>query len=326
MSGLTGVTFNGFETLSGGGGDDSFSISDGAVFTGLLDGGAGNDVVDFSKTTSNRSLALTNSSTSGFNGGEQVLGGTFGAIESVRGGAGRDTLTGLNVVATWDLAGKQYKDFTTSTARILKWNSFENLVGGSKADTFNNASNSTPWSLSGGAGNDLLDATAALVAVTLLGGDGDDTLNGGRGDDLLDGGEGNDRLLSAAGNDTLLGGGGLDNLDGGDGDDVLFGQLGNDVLRGGKGHDQLSGGAGNDSLLGQEGNDTLVGGSGLDTLDGGIGNDVLAPRTSSGAVENDVVTVLAEDLAITAIYTLDSEFDFLGQHIRPFAWLGSALE
>ena len=54
----------------------------------------GIDVVDFSKTTSNRSLTLTTSSTSGFNGGEQVLGGTFGAIESVRGGAGRDTLMG----------------------------------------------------------------------------------------------------------------------------------------------------------------------------------------------------------------------------------------
>ncbi|MBC7820195.1 MAG: hypothetical protein IAG10_25205, partial [Planctomycetaceae bacterium] len=229
-----------------------------------------------------------------------------------------------NVVATWDLAGKQYKDLTSSTARILKWDSFENLVGGSKADTFVSASGSTPWSLTGGAGNDLLDATAALAAVTLLGGDGDDTLNGGRGDDLLNGGEGNDRLLAAAGNDTLLGGGGLDNLDGGDGDDVLFGQLGNDVLRGGKGHDQLSGGASNDSLLGQDGNDTLVGGSGLDTLDGGIGNDVLAPRTSSGVAENDVMTVLAEDLAITAIYTLDSEFDFLGQRIRPFAWLGTA--
>lgn len=326
MLGLAGVTFNGFETLSGGGGDDSFAISDGAVFTGLLDGGAGIDIVDFSKATSNRSLTLTTSSTSGFNGGEQVLGGTFSALESVRGGTGRDTLTGLNVVATWDLAGKQYKDFTTPTARILKWDSFENLVGGSKADTFNNASNSTPWSLSGGAGNDLLDGTAALVAVTLLGGDGDDTLNGGRSDDLLDGGEGNDRLLAAASNDTLLGGGGLDILDGGDGDDVLFGQLGNDVLKGGKGNDQLSGGAGNDSLLGQEGNDTLVGGSGVDTLDGSIGNDVLAPRASGGVVESDVVTVLAEDLAITAIYTLDSEFDFLGQRIRPFAWLGSALE
>ncbi len=326
MSGLTGVTFNGFETLSGGGGNDSFAIAEGTLFTGLLDGGAGTDVVDFSKGTANRSLTLTSSSTSGFNGREQVLGGTFGAIESIRGGAGRDTLTGLNVVATWDLAGKQYKDFTSSTARILKWDSFENLVGGSKADTFNNASGSTPWSLSGGAGNDLLDATAALVAVTLLGGDGDDTLNGGRGDDLLNGGEGNDRLLSAAGNDTLLGGVGLDNLDGGDGDDVLFGQLGNDVLRGGKGHDQLSGGVGNDSLLGQDGNDTLVGGSGLDTLEGGIGNDVLAPRTSNAIVENDVVTVLAEDLAITAIYTLDSEFDFLGNRIRPFAWLGTALE
>ncbi len=323
MSGLTGMTFNGFETLSGGGGNDSYLIEEGASYAGLLDGGAGIDVVDFSRATANRSVTLTNSTTSGFNGREQVLGGTFAVIESLRGSAGSDTLTGLNVVATWDLAGKQYKDLTPSTARILKWDSFENLIGNTKVDTFINASGSTPWSLTGGAGNDLLDATAALASVTLLGGDGDDILNGGRGNDLLDGGEGNDRLLAAIGNDTLHGGGGLDTLDGGDGDDVLFGQLGNDVLKGGKGNDQLSGGAGHDSLLGQDGNDTLVGGSGLDTLDGGVGNDVLAPRTSSGIAENDVVTTLAEDLAITAIYTLDSEFDFLGQHYRPFTWLGT---
>jgi Ca2+-binding RTX toxin-like protein len=323
MAGLSNVRFNGFETLSGGGGNDAFVISEEVTFTGLLDGGAGIDTVDFSKTISNRWLTLTSSSSNGFNGGEQVLGATFGAIESVRGGAGRDTLVGLNVVAMWDLAGKQYKDFSTSKPRILNWDSLENLYGGSKADTFNNANTSTLWSLSGGAGNDLLDATAAVAAITLIGGDGDDTLNGGRGNDLLDGGEGNDRLLSAIGNDTLLGGGGLDTLDGGDGDDVLFGQLGNDVLRGGKGNDHLSGGAGNDSLLGQEDRDTLVGGSGLDTLDGGLGNDVLAPRTSSGAIENDVVTVLAEDLVITTLYALDSEFDFLGQRVRPFAWLGS---
>ncbi|MFM9961766.1 MAG: hypothetical protein ACKV2Q_11130 [Planctomycetaceae bacterium] len=289
MTGLPGVTLNGFETLAGGGGNDVYAISEGTLFSGLLDGGAGTDIIDFSASVASRTVTLTNSSTVGFLGREQVLGGSFGAIESLRGGTGRDTLIGLNVVATWDLAGLQYKDLTTSSARVLKWDSFENLVGGSKVDTFNGLSSSTPWSLSGGAGNDLLDADAALANVTLLGGEGNDTLKGGRADDLLDGGEGND------------------------------------VLRANKGNDQLSGGSGNDSLLGFEGNDTLVGGSGLDTLDGGVGNDVLAPRSSSGLSENDVLTPLAEDLAITSPYTLDSEFDFRGQRLRPFAWLGEAV-
>jgi Ca2+-binding RTX toxin-like protein len=326
MAGLPGLTFNGFETLSGGGGNDRFRIADGAVFGGLLDGGAGFDVVDFSMSNQDRSLTLTGSSTAGFSGREQLLGASFTGIETVQGGAGSDTLIGLNVVATWDLTARQYKDFTSTTPRILKWESFENLVGGSKADTFNGASGDTPWLLNGGAGNDFIDASAAVGDVTLIGGDGDDTLRSGRGDDLLNGGDGNDLLLAAAGNDRLLGGSGLDTLDGGDGDDTLFGQVGNDVLRGGKGNDQLSGGAGNDSLLGQDGSDTLVGGSGLDTLDGGAGADVLAPRTSSGLSESDSLIATVEDLTITAAYTLDREFQFQNQTIRPFAWLGSAFE
>ena len=362
MANLNGVTFNGFETLAGAGGNDTFVIGDGADFSGMLDGGAGLDVIDFSNSSASRAVTLTNSSTTGFSGREQLLGGSFVAVESLIGGSGSDTLVGLNVNATWDLAGKQYKDTSSSSAKILKWDGFENLVGGSKVDSFNGAAGSVPLSLNGRAGNDSLDASRILASVTLIGGDGNDTLRGGISDDLLDGGDGNDRLVSGGGNDLLLGGSGNDSLDGGDGDDtlnagagddsliggfgndhllgaagndvldggdgddVLFGQLGNDILRGGKGNDQLSGGAGNDSLLGLEGNDTLVGGSGIDTLDGGAGNDVLAPRGGAGVSENDAATVLAEDMSITASYTLDSEYVFLGHRLRPFAWLGAEYE
>ena len=362
MANISGVTFSGFETLAGAGGNDSFVVADGAVFSGLLDGGTGIDVVDFSNSTASREVTLTNSTSTGFSGREQLLGGSFLAVESLIGGSGSDSIIGLNVNATWDLAGKQYKDTSSSTAKILKWDAFENFVGGNKVDTFQGTAGSVSLSLNGGAGNDLLDAFNALVPVTLIGGEGNDTLKGGRGDDLLDGGEGNDRLFANGGNDLLLGGGGNDNLDGGegddtinagtgddsllgglgsdrlfgangndlldggDGDDVLFGQLGNDALKGGRGNDQLSGGAGNDSLLGQDSNDTLVGGSGIDTLDGGIGNDVMASRGGGGNSENDVTTVLAEDLAVVSSYSLDSEYIFLGHRLRPFAWLGPEYE
>lgn len=362
MANVGGVIFNGFETLSGAGGNDSFVIGDGAVFGGVLDGGAGIDVLSFSTSLTSRSVTLTSSSTAGFSGREESLGSSFLAVESMIGGSGSDTLSGLNVNATWDLAGKQYKDLSASSAKILRWDAFENFVGGTKVDSFIGATGLIPLSLNGGAGNDLLDASAALASMTLIGGDGDDTLRSGRGDDVLDGGNGNDRLLANAGDDLLIGGGGFDNLDagddndtldggagddslfgslgndrlsggggndlldGGDGDDVLFGQLGNDVLRAGRGNDQLSGGAGNDSLLGQEGNDTLVGSSGLDTLDGGVGNDVLAPRSGAGTAENDVATVLAEDFVTTASYSLNSEYDFLGRRIRPFVWLGTEFD
>ena len=54
--------------------------------------------------------------------------------------------------------------------------------------------------------------------------------------------------------------------------------------------------------------------------------DVLAPRGGAGGSENDAATVLAEDMAITASYTLDSEYVFLGHRLRPFAWLGAEYE
>lgn len=326
MANLSGRTFDGFETLSGAGGNDSFIVWEGVEFAGLLEGAAGFDVIDFSNASVDRIVTLTSGSKFGFTGREQTLGGSFLAVDSLRGGSGFDLLTGLNAKSTWDMAGKQYKSFASSSPYVLKWDAFESFVGGTNVDTFTGATGLGSLSLNGGAGNDVLDVANVLASVTLIGGIGNDTLKGGRGDDLLDGGAGNDSLWGGLGNDRLLGAAGNDQLDGGDGDDVLFGQLDNDILRGDKGNDQLSGGAGTDSLLGQEGDDTLVGGSDRDTLDGGAGNDVLAPRSRDGTPNSDVAKVLAEDLSITASYTLDSEYNFQARRIRPFDWLGAEFD
>ena len=59
----------------------------------------------------------------------------------------------------------------------------------------------------GGAGNDYLSADA-----TILGGDGNDTLQGGLGNDSLDGGAGDNLFLVSPGDDTLVGGSGFDIL------------------------------------------------------------------------------------------------------------------
>ncbi len=364
ISSTSGVIFDGFETLSGSGGNDTFQVFDEAVFSGTLDGGAGADVLDFSASTINRTVTLTASSTLGFSGREQALTGAFGAIERVTGGTGSDTLMGLGVTAIWDVGNKQYKDTSTTVIKLFNWDSFENLVGGLGRDTFINVTGVSSMTLNGGAGNDSLEASLSILSVTLLGGDGNDTLSGSRADDSLDGGEGHDRLIGNLGNDRLNGSGGADSLDGGagddtlfggagndtlmgnigndllsgdggldlidgnDGDDTLFGGGGNDTLRGGAGHDRLAGGLGQDSLLGQDGNDTLVGGSGVDTLGGGFGNDVLAPRTGNGAPDGDSIVAEAgsDDLLILTSYALDSEYDFLTQHLAPFVWLGGDFE
>jgi len=102
--------------------------------------------------------------------------------------------------------------------------------------------------VSGLSGNDVLWIGPGMIASTVLGGPGHDTLYGASGNDTLEGGDGNDLFYAGAGNDTLYGGNGNDTLDGGSGNDLILGQAGDDFL------------LANDTLA-----DTLNGGAGTDT-------------------------------------------------------------
>jgi Ca2+-binding RTX toxin-like protein len=76
-------------------------------------------------------------------------------------------------------------------------------------------------------GNDTIRASAlaaGTVALTLDGGDGDDTLVGSDNGDLLIGSRGNDTLFGGAGNDTFV-------WNPGDGNDIVEGQAGFDTLQ-----------------------------------------------------------------------------------------------
>jgi Ca2+-binding RTX toxin-like protein len=84
-------------------------------------------------------------------------------------------------------------------------------------------------------GGDRFAATgnlAALIAITVDGGAGNDTLLGGNGADLLLGGDGNEFVDGNQGNDTALLGAGDDTFqwDPGDGSDVVEGQAGSDAM------------------------------------------------------------------------------------------------
>jgi Ca2+-binding RTX toxin-like protein len=89
--------------------------------------------------------------------------------------------------------------------------------------------------LGGLGGNDTLSGAvglAALVALTIDGGDGSDVINGGNGADTLLGGVGNDTIDGNGGNDTAFLGDANDTFvwDPGDGSDVVEGQTGTDTL------------------------------------------------------------------------------------------------
>lgn len=164
------------------------------------------------------------------------------------------------------------------------------------------------------------------------GGDSSERIDGLGGQDDLHGGAGDDTILGGDDPDRLTGGFGDDLLDGGAGDDIIYGSFGNDTIDGGEGYDQVEltsdgrshlvvsddgatdhatghvvafssvewlfaskraagihndvldasaaaldvsfyGGAGHDRLLGGTGDDVLEGDVGADTLTGGLGSD-----------------------------------------------------
>jgi Ca2+-binding RTX toxin-like protein len=84
----------------------------------------------------------------------------------------------------------------------------------------------------GGPGNDRFSGPLGGVAVTFLGGDGDDHLDGGDLGDVLDGGPGNDKIEGDGGNDVVRGG---------DGSDKVSGDAGADQIDGGAGWDLADG-------------------------------------------------------------------------------------
>jgi len=147
---------------------------------------------------------------------------------------------------------------------------------------------------SGNGGNDDIGTMALSLArrVTLIGGDGDDTLRGSYGGDSISGDAGNDSIDGANGADILSGGDGDDTILGGDQSDQISGNDGRDRLLGGRGHDRIFGGASGDRLYGQGGDDQLNGEGGNDriygddfggdTLRGGAGDDLLVSRDGAG--------------------------------------------
>ena len=89
--------------------------------------------------------------------------------------------------------------------------------------------------LNANGGDDTFSATgnlAALIAITVDGGAGNDTILGGNGVDLLVGGEGNDFVDGQQGNDVAFLGAGDDSFqwDPGDGSDTIEGQDGSDTM------------------------------------------------------------------------------------------------
>ena len=257
---------SGSDVVAGGGGDDVL-IDAGGVEADQLDGGEGNDELQFLERDEPVRADLGARPQQAGSEGE---GNTVAGIERVVGGRGPDVLlsdpaapaTPLPVLSGID--GDDRLEIRGVGAAVNGGTGGDEIVGGAGDDTI----------------------TGGLGADELTGGGGNDLINGDAAGDTIDGGDGRDIVLAGDGADRVSGGAGDDRVSGGIGGDILRGDRGRDFLNGGGGNDQLFGGSGRDELLGDSGRDVLRGDTDADRLVGGIGPD----RVLGGA-GRDVVSV-----------------------------------
>jgi Ca2+-binding RTX toxin-like protein len=89
-------------------------------------------------------------------------------------------------------------------------------------------------------------------------------------------------ITGGSGNETLVGTEKADIISGGAGDDLIDGLGGNDALTGGPGYDLINGGAGNDTISARD--------DGPDTIDCGPGTDTATvDRSEDGVFDCETV-------------------------------------
>ena len=240
---LAEVQFEGFEQVSGGGGDDVFNVNlDGdAPFAGMiiggegddqfvmmpggtvaiLDGGSGRDVLDYSSFSNPVSANFSQNNATQVGevvNLEEVIGGT--AVDTLTGNEGDNQfrITGLN---TGTLNGNSFSDFELlrglagqDSFLFENQGSVDSFEGNSGADTFvlddRNLTENNRYSITGNAvTRDTTYSFSGIETIGLLLGSGNDSVN--MADDgrsyVLDGGAGIDTLNVLGDNlsrDTIL--------------------------------------------------------------------------------------------------------------------------
>jgi Ca2+-binding RTX toxin-like protein len=278
-------TFTGVR-LEGLGGNDAFNLIDPlttpVVRNTTVLGGDGDDTLSYATRTGPLVFEF-----GGSGGGGSVAAGAnidhFGEVETVVGGSGNDTFTGLVGRPAYRMEGRGGDD------RFLLGGSFTGtptLVGGDGNDTFGDPHDIDdprfgPFVFFGDAGDDFVRVPENDYPAGMLhGGAGTDTIRFAAPTtddgsptrfDLRDFDSFENGLVMRG---TLIGTDGSNRLEVLE-NAIVQGLGGNDTITGGTGPDSIDGGAGNDTISGNEGNDTLDGGSGTDTMDGGVGNDTL---------------------------------------------------
>ena len=297
------VTGGGTVSLAGNAGDDTFNLGGG--LTGTVSGGAGNDT--FNVTAAQTANLFGDAGNDVFNLSADVAGtvdggadaDTFNVMTSVtanlQGGAGNDAFVfGDGVVLTGVIdggAGNDRLDFSANVAGVNL-----TLTGAGATDGVTGTTSQVTGgfgnidTLIGGAGADTFTINASGAAV-LLGGAGADRFvfaNGAVLTGSIDGGAGSDELDFSANTSglslTLTGPGSIDGVNG-TGSSITSGFSNIDTITGGSGADTFTvTGGGTANLAGNGGDDTFNLGAGLaGTVSGGAGNDTFNVTAAQAA-------------------------------------------
>ncbi|MCI0505385.1 MAG: hypothetical protein L0Z73_04680 [Gammaproteobacteria bacterium] len=155
-----GVTFESFETLNGGNGNDRFVLQTNGSISGTISGGNATqrDIMDYASRGTAVTVNLDNNSATDV--------ASFGGIEEFIGGAGvNDTLTGpQNADNVWEIL--------TATSGTLNtdfyFSAFETLNGGNLRDTYIfNDGISFAGAINAGAGSNELDYSRFTSGITI---------------------------------------------------------------------------------------------------------------------------------------------------------------
>ncbi len=161
ITGPSGGTLDGtiafllVEDLTGGSDDDTFVFGAAKAVGGRIDGGGGNNTLDFSAYKTALSANLQTSLITGTKG--------FANIASILGGAAVDKIVGANTSNVWNITAAN-----VGTVNGIAFSSFEALTGGTSDDTFVFADNaSLKGKIDGGGGSDVLDFSGYLGSLTI---------------------------------------------------------------------------------------------------------------------------------------------------------------
>jgi hypothetical protein len=148
--------FTGVENLTSSAGDDWFQVSDGAGIDGILDGGLGDDAVDYAAWKTGNPVTVNTKTHAAPGMGE------YRSVELFVGGKGTDSLIGPDADQRWDITGAN----TGEVQGQLRFIGFENLVGGEGSDRFVFAARAVlTGSISGGGGDDVIDYSAGDTSI-----------------------------------------------------------------------------------------------------------------------------------------------------------------